>query len=54
MKGKSIANNSVWFKQIPMPVLFTAAILILVSAYVLSISGQYIDRSLTRIKGLYS
>ncbi len=53
MKGKSIRNISAWFKQIPMPVLFAAAILILVSAYILSVSGQYIDRSLTRIKGLH-
>jgi len=53
-EGKHNRNYSAWFKKIPMPVLFVSAILIIVSVYVLSVSGEYIDRSLTRIKGLYS
>ncbi len=53
IKEKGIRNNSAWFKQVPMPVLFVAAILILVSAYVLNAGENYMDRSLTRIKGLH-
>lgn len=52
IKGKSIRNNSAWFKQIPMPVLFVAAIVIIVSAYVLSVTGEYMGRSLSKIRGL--
>ncbi len=50
MKGTHIRNDCAWFKQIPMPVLFVAAILILVSGYVLSVTSAYIVRSLARIK----
>ena len=52
MREESIRNNSAWFRKVPRPVLFAAAILILVSAYVLNAGENYMDRSLTKIKGL--
>jgi len=52
MKRGNMRNNSSWFKKIPMPVLFTAAVLIIISAYVLSVTGEYITRSLSGIKVL--